>query len=77
MVERALSMREVKGSMPFFSTHNSFSTGCLWTRSQFDSGRTTLGGLAQMAERVIRIHQVRGSMPLSSISKSFLSCTVC
>ena len=77
MVERALSMREVKGSMPFFSTQLSLSTGCLDPFPVRLWAYYLWGGLAQMAERVIRIHQVRGSMPLSSISKSFLSCTVC
>ena len=69
MVERSLSMREVRGSMPRFSTicfqqKNTNST--LWRISHCHIAfclQNCLGELAQMVERSIRIREARGSIP--------------
>ena len=63
MVERSLSMREVRGSMPRFSSN------CFLQKTQIRHSHIAffcvhcLGELAQMVERSIRIREPLGSIP--------------
>ena len=63
MVERSLSMREVRGSMPRFSNNYFLQKPHIRHCHIAFFFANCLGELAQMVERSIRIREARGSIP--------------
>ena len=75
MVERALSMREVKGSMPFFSTQLSLSTGYSGPVPSSTLGVLPLGGISSNG-RAGDSHSPGKGIDAPILHSKFLLCSL-